>query len=50
VNESIEYLAPVILTCMAIGIICFVLVAYERWRRFPAPAAWESKYGRVRRR
>jgi uncharacterized protein (DUF2062 family) len=47
VNESIEYLAPVILVCAAIAGVCFGLVIYERWRSWPQPSAWKSRYGTV---
>jgi hypothetical protein len=49
VNESMEYLAPIILTCMAVGVICLVMVAWHTWREWPQPSAWRSKYGTVPR-
>jgi hypothetical protein len=49
-NESLSYLLPIIATCVAVGALCLVMVAYHTWRTFPIPTAWKSKYGRVRPR
>jgi uncharacterized protein (DUF2062 family) len=49
-NESIEYLAPVILVCAAIAGVCFGLLVYQTWREWPHPQAWKPKYGTLPRR
>jgi hypothetical protein len=47
VSESLSYLLPIIATCVAVGVLCLVMVAYHTWREWPHPASWKSRYGTV---
>jgi hypothetical protein len=46
-SEGVLVLLPIIATCVAVGVLCLVMVAYHTWREWPQPSAWRSKYGTV---
>ena len=48
--SAIQYLAPYIIGSVLVGVTLLGVAGWREWRRWPAPADWQSKIGRVKPR
>jgi hypothetical protein len=48
--SALQYLASYIVGSLIVSVACFAIVAGHHWKRWPDPASYQTKYGRLVRR